>query len=248
MWSFTTEQAPTQAPLLSSPADGAPGENLPVSLAWGTVAGATRYELQVDNHALFSLPEVDQTGITNTTYLAAGLEEGTLYYWRVRAVNGAGVGPWSSPWRFTSAIQGPYIRLTSPNGGEYLVLDDQHSITWQSQGVSGQVAIKLVRDNVSAFITSGTSNTGSFLWQEVSSEGLVSPPGPRADFQVRIYDTASPTTIEDYSDFYFSIGPEEPLQLTYPNGGEVWPLTGQVSISWLNLTLSGERDLKRPPL
>lgn len=86
----------------------APGLVLPVNEAssvshfptfsWNAVAGADTYELQTSTSgSSFSGSDLmDQTGTSSTSFKNTTLYYGNdLYYWRVRAKNGEGDGPWS---------------------------------------------------------------------------------------------------------------------------------------------------------
>jgi hypothetical protein len=95
-----------------NPADPTPGRALyrPLGVPcfrWGSVAGATKYELQVsevqqDTAIVLSKPDVRQTTYCPTAYdfSGHGIQDGLTYYWRVRAYGGTPVawGDWS-PWR-----------------------------------------------------------------------------------------------------------------------------------------------------
>ncbi|MEM3628775.1 MAG: hypothetical protein QXQ94_10830 [Candidatus Bathyarchaeia archaeon] len=109
--------APTQAPSLVSPANGASLSSGTVTFSWSSVSGATRYELQVSGPAAYDI--VDITGTSYTLSLSAS----GSYTWRVRGYNSAGYGPWSPSWSFTlKAVSAPSTApsLVSPNNGAIL--------------------------------------------------------------------------------------------------------------------------------
>jgi prepilin-type N-terminal cleavage/methylation domain-containing protein len=68
-----------------------------IDLSWGGVTGATSYGIDRANDAGFSsgLISVVQSGV-GTTYSSTGLTAGTVYYYRVGAINSSGSGAWSS--------------------------------------------------------------------------------------------------------------------------------------------------------
>jgi hypothetical protein len=103
VWSFTTIGLPPDAPVLSSPADGATIIVPSVTFSWNASAGAASYTLNVSTLSDFSTLTVNQSGITSTSRLVTGLLNNTTYYWRVNAVNPAGTSPWSSTWSFSMA-------------------------------------------------------------------------------------------------------------------------------------------------
>lgn len=75
----------------------------------------TSYEFQRSLAADFSNP-VTVTGIVPTTYDMIGLSPNTLYYTRVRAVNSAGVGAWTTPAVTFTTLAGAKVRV----GGVFL--------------------------------------------------------------------------------------------------------------------------------
>lgn len=108
VWSFTTATTTPvtpvtlAAPLLESPDDGAIGQLAQPTLTWDSVTNASAYQIQIST---------DNTFATCTTLISAKtsvqtavLTANTLYYWRVYALDDAGVaGAWSEIWSFTTS-------------------------------------------------------------------------------------------------------------------------------------------------
>ncbi len=72
----------------------------------------------------------------------------------------------------------PAITVTSPNGGEILVVGNTHTITWTHAGTVGVVMIEYSTDNGSNYsnVVPSTANNGSYSWtvpEAVSIECLV---------------------------------------------------------------------------
>jgi hypothetical protein len=101
--------APPEAPSLNYPSDGATITASKPNFQWSDPAGASTFNILVDNNSNFSSPEIDQTVSTNSYIPASDLIEGT-YYWKVMADNTAGSSPWSSTWDFTVSL--PDINLS----------------------------------------------------------------------------------------------------------------------------------------
>jgi len=116
-WSFTVSTAPSPpgdntpppTPSLFSPTNGANiTDNTPL-LDWSNVSdpSGVTYDLSIAGDAGFASIILQKTGLMVSNYeltLAEALAAGT-YYWRVRAVDGAGnVGSWSENWSFTVSI------------------------------------------------------------------------------------------------------------------------------------------------
>lgn len=100
IWSFTTGVTrPGAAPRLLTPAKGS--ENLvpPLELTWTEVPRAVGYQLQIARTRSFEQPLVNQF-VPGIAARVGELAANTLFYWRVRAHNTAGEGPWSAIWCF----------------------------------------------------------------------------------------------------------------------------------------------------
>ena len=112
---FTTAFA---VPTLSSPVNGATGQALSLTLQWGTVHGAISYSVEVSASSTFSATTIDQIGFSANSYAAAGLSNGTTYYWRANATNGTVTSAWSNAWNFTTIVAVPAVpMLLSPTNG-----------------------------------------------------------------------------------------------------------------------------------
>ncbi len=105
-----TPVPPPGAFSLISPATGASGVTLPVTLSWNASSGATGYQVLIDSEALFNPPILHVANTASTSYVVPDgvLTTDTTYFWRVIASNtGAStIGtPNASP--FTTAAPPP---------------------------------------------------------------------------------------------------------------------------------------------
>jgi hypothetical protein len=86
----TPPSPPDDAPALLSPGAS-------ITFKWGTVDRATKYWLQVNTSADFTGTNIFNAEVGNvTSQEVTGFSLGATYYWRVRAGNGVGWGPWSA--------------------------------------------------------------------------------------------------------------------------------------------------------
>ncbi len=84
--------APGVAPDLLSPGTA-------ITFKWGAVVSASKYHLQVNTTSGFSGTDIFNSEVGNVTLQeVTGLSLGTTYYWKVKAGNNAGWGPWSPTW------------------------------------------------------------------------------------------------------------------------------------------------------
>lgn len=98
---FTTVLA---APELIYPAHNA--DNVPIDavLSWLPSSGADFYHLLLSESPFFQINVINDSTIANTEYQPVSLEEGTAYYWKVKAKNSYGGGSFSQFRKFTTAV------------------------------------------------------------------------------------------------------------------------------------------------
>jgi hypothetical protein len=94
-------QAPA-APVLAYPADGAKDFSLYGTLKWKKTAGATGYHLQVAIDLGFTDFFMDDSAVADTAVKMPRLADSVTYYWRARARNASGFGPFSKGRSFTT--------------------------------------------------------------------------------------------------------------------------------------------------
>ena len=99
VWKFTIIDD-LNAPTLISPENGAENTELSLVLDWSDVNYAESYEYQYDTDASFSNPLKDT--VTESEVTISGLNENTLYYWRVRSLSNDLASVWSDVWHFTT--------------------------------------------------------------------------------------------------------------------------------------------------
>jgi len=88
---------------------------VPTTARWRQAPGAIKYWLEVDDNAGFTSLAVQDSTLTDTTYLATALNLNTQYYWRVRVKNSIGWGNFSAVWSFTTVPPVPIApALVSP--------------------------------------------------------------------------------------------------------------------------------------
>jgi len=94
------------APL--SPANGAAGVNLNPLLVWNGVPDADLYDIELATNPSFDASVLVVSGqniVAGNFQVSIALQEGAVYYWRVRAKNDCGVYAWSDAQVFVVAVQ-----------------------------------------------------------------------------------------------------------------------------------------------
>lgn len=160
---------------LAYPANSATNTQLPANLGWKSIKGATGYQLQVSTSQGFSTNILLDTTVTDTVLRGVVAPCGTRTYWRVRASNDNGNGPWSSAWSFTPARTTSNVAgVVGPKGPAST--DGVLTFTWKS-GTNGPVAYELqvmkggsrfyadstISDTVAA--VPGFTEAGTYEWR-----------------------------------------------------------------------------------
>ncbi|XOB41740.1 MAG: DUF5667 domain-containing protein [Candidatus Nealsonbacteria bacterium] len=143
-------------PLPETPVLTGPGisvnNNEPYTLNWTSVEGATGYWYQSGYGApVFDAPAVytNLNSITHTQHLGTSV----TFYYRVKACNDCGCSVWSNIVDI-QVIVAPFIRITSPNGGERWVVGQTYNIEWQSYRLE-KVTIDLFAYNAEGQVIKG---------------------------------------------------------------------------------------------
>ncbi len=151
-WTFTVTPPTTVAPKLTEPVAGSVQITNTPYFEWQSVVGGVRYQIQIDNNDTFASPVQDEeTEPTGTSsYTASPMPDGGKFYWRVRAINSAGVaGVWSAARSFIlQQVSAPGLVLPiNPT----TTADTTPSFAWAS--VPGASAYQLQMSQTSTFAT-----------------------------------------------------------------------------------------------
>ncbi len=121
----------------------------------------------------------------------------------------------------------PEIQVVTPNGGEKWKVDSTHDITWTSDPVIQNVYIYLSLNGgeyYSYVLAGPIPDTGSWQWDSIIESYISS------DCRIEVVSAEIPQAFDE-SDADFEIY-DQPILLTYPNGGEIWKVGGTYDITW----------------
>ncbi|MCF8428811.1 MAG: FG-GAP-like repeat-containing protein [Bacteroidia bacterium] len=96
---FTFNAAPILSPNLIYPLNSATSLPLNFMFRWDGVPTATNYNFKLSDVSNFS-SLIKDTITIDSSYNMNGLNANTNYYWKVNAINNAGIGPFSPVWSF----------------------------------------------------------------------------------------------------------------------------------------------------
>ena len=119
-YTITTTTAVPPIPTLASPVDGGSAAGTTVTLAWNNAVGATKYVSQISRDAAFSSPITGNEYSSLTVTWSPMPNDGSVWYWRVKAGNTTGWSSYSSPWSFVNGSVSSVAAPTfSPAAGTY---------------------------------------------------------------------------------------------------------------------------------
>jgi hypothetical protein len=216
---------PPPPPVLYLPSTGEPGVSLTPTLSWYASAGATSYGVQVSKYDSFSILDIDQSGITATSYgIPSGkLSGNTKYYWRVNATNVGGTSAWSSPYfYFYTTVAAPAIpTLASPANGATGV-SITPTLSWNASTGAGYYGLQVATD----------PGFTSIVVSQIISVPTTSYPMPAGKllngttYYWRVYAADIDLGASDWSDIWHfttvsaPAGPPAPPTLVSPNNGQ----------------------------
>lgn len=189
------------APTLTAPSDGSVVNGASVTNSWSSVDSATKYEYQSFNDVAGHSQRFDGTFAT-TSKTATNVADGTVFYWRVRAIDSTGAaGPWSNGgnlWKVTIDSSKPSApTLLAPSNNGYEKTNDFY-FTWTDSSDSGSpVTYEFQSDNNSNFsspwdsIANGNSEQNHLTSPKIHSTGA---PDGTYYWRVRAIDAAGNTS------------------------------------------------------
>ena len=109
----------------------ASGANNTIILTWNSVSGATSYTLYWDNVSGIDSSDTAITSITNDNYTHSNMDNGSIYYYKVAAVNSSGTGTLSS---VASALLSSYVKDSASLSGHTFAITSA-AMNWNNAKV-----------------------------------------------------------------------------------------------------------------
>jgi hypothetical protein len=95
-WKFTTIPGSYDIPVIASPVDGTIDQPIAFNFTWHPTASAISYGIQLVKDSGDQALLLDLAGIVDTSFGIVGLENNTLYHWRINALTPGGPTGWAS--------------------------------------------------------------------------------------------------------------------------------------------------------
>lgn len=214
----TVTANPPSAFPLSQPANRSAGESTTPQFSWQSSSGATSYTLEVATTASFGSSDViNQAGITTTNFTpTTALQPGTVYFWRVTAVNSGGTTTASNaPFEFSAPIavgNSPEEVAVTPDGARALVVNGSTSgavtiVSLTTKQVTSTVAvgaspngIAIRPDGAQAVVTNGNSLSVLNLTTNAVSQTIAMPCVGTTLYDIAYVPDGSKVVFPDLSD------------------------------------------------
>jgi Leucine-rich repeat (LRR) protein len=105
---FSLPPAPAQV-TLTLPSNQTINQPLALQLRWQGMLGVQEYQVQLSTSINFATTVADVLVPNANGFNVDNLVNNTRYFWRVRARNAGGFGPWSETWEFRTILATPFI-------------------------------------------------------------------------------------------------------------------------------------------
>jgi len=209
---------PTAGTVPSAPTGlSATAGNAQVSLSWTASSGATSYNLYRSTTAGGEGTTAIVTGITGTSYTNTGLTNGTQYFYKVAAVNGAGTSAQSSEASATPQVSIP----SAPTGLTATAGNAQVILNWTAS--SGATSYNVYRSTTSGGEGTTAIATG-ITGTTYTNTGLTN--GTQYFYKVAAVNAAGTSAQSSEASATPNTVPSAPTGLTASPGN------AQVSLSW----------------
>lgn len=158
------------APSLIAPANDTTVNGASITNSWSSVEGAAKYEYQSFSDAAGHNLRYDGTFAT-TSKTAINVTDGTVFYWRVRAIDSTGAaGPWSNNgglWKVTVDSSRPSTpTLLTPGNGTYKNTNDFY-FTWTDSSDTGSPVTYEFISSQNGHANNGVLDTN--IWDNIAS-------------------------------------------------------------------------------
>jgi hypothetical protein len=123
------------------------GVPVSTSLQWTAVVNALSYRVQASNSVTFATLVVDDSAALGSSKSVGPLVGGTDHYWRVRARNGFGEGPWSEIGLFTTGFVVPGVPTLVSPASFATGVSPSTMLTWNAVGGATFYGVQLATES-----------------------------------------------------------------------------------------------------
>ena len=192
------------------------------SVTWTTFGTISNVRLEYSTDGGLTYPNVITASSLMADLIPGAFPNNVSATCRIKVANAADTGSFDVS-NANFKIMGGFS-ITSPNGGETLVVGASQSITWTTAGTVANVKLEYSTNGGTSYpnvITASTPNANSYNW--VVADAI------SATVKIRVSD-ASDADAFDASNGNFNI--KAGFTLNTPNGGEAWVVASMQNITW----------------
>jgi hypothetical protein len=129
----------------------------------------SRYWFEIATDSLFAFAVVDSS-VADTTHEVTSLAVGTRYWWRVKAYNGAGWGPFSQTWSFTTLTLPGQVVLLSPANDAAIGADSARAVWKADSPADDRYLCEIATDSMFNFsIVDSTATDTTFTFRQLAT-------------------------------------------------------------------------------
>ncbi|MBQ5425165.1 MAG: hypothetical protein IIU33_08060, partial [Bacteroidales bacterium] len=180
-WSASRQFHTNDKVTLSSPTNNSTGCNTLRTFEWNNNKGSSSYIFQLDTTPNFNSNELFVTNVessttnnvTNISWSIRNMRYGTMYYWRVCAVNAVDTSGWSAIWHFTTNDK---VTLYSPSNNSTGISVASRNMQWNNNKGSSSYILQV--DTTTNFnsdilrninVSSSYNNTTTYISSTIST-------------------------------------------------------------------------------
>ncbi len=206
---FVTRITVPAQPVLVTPSNGAINVPGTVTCQWNGIPGATRYHLQVARDSLFGAILLDDSVVTGSSRAVSFPGTFTRYFWRVRALNIGGSGPFSDIWSFRTVIGVPL--LSGPASGATHILQGS-TLRWGNVTGAGRYRVQIASDPAFSAVVRDAPEVTDTLYKPEALDGFT-----RYYWRVSALSTDGSSTGDFAEPWYFTTAIDTPLVIGPPD-------------------------------
>jgi hypothetical protein len=217
-------------------------ENITITAPNGgeTLIGGTSTNITWTGSTAFTGVDIEYYDGSTWNVIVTGTKDDGSYSWTVPNISTTKARLWMKGWSgtgnpvdytdstftITTGVEIPTIDITAPNGGESLAGGSTYTIRWKSSITFDKVDIEYYNGTKWVVIENGTEDDGSYPWTVPNISTT------KANLWIKGWSSNGNPV--DFCDDTFTITPplDGSINVTSPNGGEVWAKGSTENITW----------------
>jgi hypothetical protein len=153
---------PINAPNLLTPANTSTDISTNPTIVWNSALNATKYHLQVSSTSDFLNIVNESTNIIDTLKQLSGLNNNTLYFWRVNGSNDIATSAWSVVRNFKTVVTTPISPLLVSPDSASLNQPTSIILTWHRASDIDSYYVQIASDQIFSTILNVSPTTDTF--------------------------------------------------------------------------------------